>query len=72
VQQDKPPAAAGEGTQKALAPGPADESAGSGHSSAIDNEAIAIGGRTVSLPEKSAYHETLIELSDEFPENSCG
>ena len=44
VQQDQPPSAAGEGTQKALAPGPADSVAGGGYSGATGDQAIAIGG----------------------------
>ncbi|MDQ1638533.1 MAG: rane-bound lytic murein transglycosylase [Pyrinomonadaceae bacterium] len=66
VQQDQPPSAAGEGTQKALAPGPADPSAEVDIQARLVTKPTQLAGRTVSLPEKSAYHETLIELSDEI------
>ncbi|HBB88968.1 MAG TPA: lytic transglycosylase F [Blastocatellia bacterium] len=66
VQQDQPPSAAGEGTQKALSPGPADESPEVDIQARLVTRPSQLAGRTVSLPEKSAYHETLIELSDEI------
>src|SRR6266550_9005639 len=66
VQQDKPPSAAGEGTQKALAPGPADESPEVDIQARLITRPSQLAGRTVSLPEKSAYRRTLIELSDEI------
>jgi membrane-bound lytic murein transglycosylase F len=66
VQQAAPPSAAGEGTQKALAPGPADQSAEIDIQARLVTKPSQLAGRTVSLPEKSAYHQTLIELSDEI------
>ena len=66
VQQDQPPSAAGEGTEKALAPGPADQSPEVDIQARLVTRPSQLAGRTVSLPEKSAYHQTLIELSEEI------
>src|SRR5437879_3958325 len=66
VQQYKPPSAAGEGTQKALAPGPADTLPEVDIQARLVTRPSQLAGRTVSLPEKSAYHQTLIELSEEI------
>ena len=66
VQQDKPPSAAGQGTQKALAPGPADTLPEVDIQARLVTRPSQLAGRTVSLPEKSAYHQTLVELSEEI------
>jgi len=66
VQQDQPPSAAGEGTQKALAPGPADPLPEIDIQARLVTKPSQLAGRTVSLPEKSAYRRTLIELSKEI------
>jgi len=66
VQQDKPPSAAGEGTQKALEPGPADTLPEMDIQARLVTRPSQLAGRTVSLPEKSAYHQMLIELSEEI------
>jgi membrane-bound lytic murein transglycosylase F len=66
VQQDQPPSAAGEGTKKALAPGPADPEPEVDIQARLVTKPTQLAGRTVNLPEKSAYHETLVELSDEI------
>ncbi len=66
VQQDQPPSAAGEGTEKALAPGPADQSPEVDIQARLVTKPSQLAGRTVSLPEKSAYHQTLVELSEEI------
>jgi membrane-bound lytic murein transglycosylase F len=66
VQQGEPPAAAGEGTEKALAAGPADPLPEIDIQARLVTRAAQLSGRTVSLPEKSAYRPTLIELSDEI------
>jgi membrane-bound lytic murein transglycosylase F len=66
VQQEQPPSAAGEGTEKALAPGPADQLPEVDIQARLVTKPSQLAGRTVSLPEKSAYHQTLIELSEEI------
>ena len=66
VQQAQPPSAAGEGTEKALAPGPADPLPEVDIQARLVTRPSQLAGRTVSLPEKSAYHQTLIELSEEI------
>jgi membrane-bound lytic murein transglycosylase F len=66
VQQGKAPSAAGEGTEKALAPGPADSLPEVDIQARLITRPSQLAGRTVSLPEKSAFHQTLIELSDEI------
>src|SRR6266550_4517558 len=66
VQQEEPPSAAGEGTQKALAPGPADELPEMDIQARLITRPSQLAGRTVSLPQESPYHQTLIELSDEI------
>ena len=66
VQQGEPPSAAGEGTQKALEPGPADPLPEVDIQARLVTRTSQLAGRTVSLPEKSPYRPTLIELSDEI------
>ena len=66
VQQAEPPATAGEGTEKALAPGPADPLPEVDIQARLVTRVSQLAGRTVSLPENSAYRPTLIELSDEI------
>ena len=66
VQQGEPPSAAGEGTEKALAPGPADPLPEIDIQARLVTRAAQLAGRTVNLPEKSAYRRTLVELSDEI------
>jgi membrane-bound lytic murein transglycosylase F len=66
VQQGEPPSTAGEGTQKALAPGPANPLPEVDIQARLVNRPSQLAGRTVSIPEKSAYRPTLIELSDEI------
>ena len=66
VQQDEPPSAAGSGTQKALEPGPADPLPEIDIQARLVTRAAQLAGRTVTLPQESAYRRTLIELSDEI------
>ena len=66
VQQGEAPSAAGEGTEKAIAPGPADPLPEVDIQARLVTRASQLAGRTVNLPEKSAYRRTLIELSDEI------
>ncbi|HKO99493.1 MAG TPA: transglycosylase SLT domain-containing protein [Pyrinomonadaceae bacterium] len=66
VQQSDPPSAAGEGTEKALAAGPADPLPEIDIQARLVTRAAQLAGRTVNLPQESAYRRTLIELSDEI------
>jgi len=66
VQQETAPATAGEGTEKALKPGPADESPEIDIQARLITQPSQLAGRTVAIPEQSAYRRTLIELSDEI------
>ena len=66
VQQAKPPEAAGKGTQKALQPGPADESPEIDIQARLITKPAQLSGQTVTVPEKSPYHRTLVELADEI------
>lgn len=64
VQQDKPPEAAGKGTEKALQPGPADEAPEVEIQARLITKPSQLAGKTVDLPVKSPYRRTLIELAD--------
>jgi membrane-bound lytic murein transglycosylase F len=66
VQQEKAPSTAGEGADKALKAGPADPLPEIDIQARLITQPAQLAGRTVSLPEASAYHRTLIELSDEI------
>lgn len=66
VQQDAAPSAAGEGTEKALAAGPADPLPEIDIQARLVTNPAQLAGRTVNLPQQSAYRRTLIELSDEI------
>ncbi len=66
VQQDEPPAKAGKGTEKALAPGPADQLPEIDIQARLITKPAQLSGKTVTLPEQSPYNRTLIELSDEI------
>ncbi|HKP36437.1 MAG TPA: transporter substrate-binding domain-containing protein [Pyrinomonadaceae bacterium] len=66
VQQETAPAAAGEGADKALQPGPADQLPEVDIQARLVTQPSQLGGRTVTLPEQSEYRRTLIELSDDI------
>ncbi len=66
VQQGEAPAAAGEGTEKALEPGPADPLPEMDIQARLISRPAQLAGHTVNLPEKSPYRSTLVELSDEI------
>ena len=66
VQQDAAPSAAGEGTEKALAAGPADPLPEIDIQARLVTRPAQLAGRTVNLPQQSAYRRTLVELSDEI------
>src|SRR5437879_4878435 len=66
VQQEEPPAKAGKGTEKVLAPGPADQTPEVDIQARLITKPSQLAGKTVTLPEQSPYNRTLIELSDEI------
>ena len=65
VQQGEPPAKAGKGTEKALAPGPADQTPEVDIQARLITKPAQLMGKTVTLPEQSPYNRTLVELGDE-------
>ncbi len=66
VQQAEAPSKAGEGAEKALEPGPADQLPETDIEARLITKPSQLAGKAVNLPEKSAYRRTLIELSDEI------
>lgn len=66
VQQESAPAKAGEGAAKALQPGPADPLPEVDIEARLITKPSQLAGRTVTLPEASAYRRTLIELADDI------
>lgn len=66
VQQDQPPAKAGKGTEKVMAPGPADQLPEVDVQARLITRPAQLSGQTVTLPEQSPYIRTLIELSDDI------
>ena len=66
VQQEEPPAKAGKGTEKMLAPGPADQTPEVDIQARLITKPSQLAGKTVTLPEQSPYNRTLVELSDEI------
>jgi peptidoglycan lytic transglycosylase F len=65
VQQAEPPAKAGKGTEKMLAPGPADQAPEVDIKARLITKPAQLTGKTVTLPEQSPYNRTLVELGDE-------
>src|SRR2546430_4345470 len=65
VQQEESPAKAGKGTEKVLAPGPADQTPEVDIQARLITKPSQLTGKTVTLPEQSPYNRTLIELADE-------
>jgi membrane-bound lytic murein transglycosylase F len=66
VQQEMGPSAAGEGAEQALEPGPANPLPEVDIPARLVSQPAQLAGRTVTLPQESAYRRTLIELSDEI------
>jgi membrane-bound lytic murein transglycosylase F len=66
VQQGAPPEKAGKGTEKVMAAGPADQTAEIDIQARLITQPKQLSGKTVTLPEQSAYNRTLVELSDEI------
>jgi len=65
VQQGEPPAKAGKGTEKMLAPGPADQTPEVDIQARLVTKPAQLAGKTVTLPEQSPYSRTLVELADQ-------
>lgn len=66
VQQEAAPEQAGKGTEKALAPGPADELPAVDIEARLITKPAQLSGQTVTVPEKSPYQRTIVELADEI------
>jgi peptidoglycan lytic transglycosylase F len=66
VQQAEAPSKAGEGADKALEPGPADQLPEVDIEARLITKPSQLAGKAVNLPEKSPYRRTLVELSDEI------
>ncbi|HEY0376763.1 MAG TPA: transporter substrate-binding domain-containing protein [Pyrinomonadaceae bacterium] len=68
VQQELPPDKANlpEPVEKALQPGPDEELPEMEIQARRITRPAQLAGQTVTLPEKSAYHRTLVELSDQI------
>ncbi|HYY41970.1 MAG TPA: transporter substrate-binding domain-containing protein, partial [Pyrinomonadaceae bacterium] len=66
VQQAQTPATLTKGAEQAVKPGPADESPEVDIQARLITRPAQLAGQTVTVPEKSPYHRTLIELSDEI------
>ncbi|HYY55948.1 MAG TPA: transporter substrate-binding domain-containing protein [Pyrinomonadaceae bacterium] len=66
VQQAASPDTAGAGTDKALAPGPADPLPEIDIEARLVTRPYQLAGKTINLPEQSPYRNTLVELSDEI------
>ncbi len=66
VQQEAAPEKAGKGTEKALAPGPADQTPEVDIQARLVTRPAQLKGQTVTLPDQSPYRRTMVELSDEI------
>ncbi len=66
VQQGAPPDKAGKGTEKKLNPGPADPLPQVDVQARLITRPAQLSGQTVTLPERSPYDRTLVEVSDEI------
>jgi membrane-bound lytic murein transglycosylase F len=66
VQQEAPPARAGKGAEKALEPGPADQTPEIDIQARLVNQPSELAGQKVTVPEKSPYRRTLVELADQI------
>ena len=66
VQQETPPETAGTGTEQAIKPGPADELPEIDIQARLVTRPAQLAGQTVTLPERSPYKRTMVELSDEI------
>ncbi|MBD0370482.1 MAG: transporter substrate-binding domain-containing protein [Pyrinomonadaceae bacterium] len=64
VQQEGAPETAGKGTEQAMKPGPADELPEVDIQARLITKPAQLAGQTVTLPQKSPYKRTLVELAD--------
>jgi membrane-bound lytic murein transglycosylase F len=64
VQQEGAPETAGKGTEQVIKPGPADELPETDIQARLITKPAQLAGQTVTLPQKSPYKRTLIELAD--------
>src|ERR1051325_265553 len=64
VQQERAPNAPDKGADKALDPGPADQTPEIDIQARLITNPAQLAGETVTLPEESPHHRTLVELSD--------
>ena len=64
VQQAGAPETAGQGTEQVIQPGPADELPEMDIQARLVTKPQQLAGQTVTLPQKSPYTSTLIELAD--------
>ncbi|HKS29994.1 MAG TPA: transporter substrate-binding domain-containing protein [Pyrinomonadaceae bacterium] len=64
VQQETSPETAGSGTEQVIKPGPADEMPEIDINARLITKPAQLAGQTVTLPQKSPYKRTLIELAD--------
>lgn len=64
VQQEGAPETAGKGTEQVIKPGPADELPEVDIQARLVTKPAQLAGRTVTLPQKSPYKSTLVELAD--------
>lgn len=66
VQQQTGPETAGEGTEQVIKPGPADEIPEMDIQARLITKPAQLAGQTVTLPQKSPYKRTLIELANDI------
>lgn len=66
VQQEGAPETAGQGTEQVIKPGPADELPEMDIQARLVTKPAQLAGQTVTLPQKSPYKRTLVELADDI------
>lgn len=66
VQQEGAPETAGKGTEQVIKPGPADDLPEIDIHARLITQPAQLSGQTVTLPQKSPYKRTLIELADDI------
>lgn len=66
VQQETPPETAGKGTEQVIKPGPADELPEIDIQARLITRPAQLAGQTVTLPERSPYKRTMVELADDI------
>jgi membrane-bound lytic murein transglycosylase F len=66
VQQESAPGTAGSGTEQVIKPGPADELPEMDIQARLITKPAQLAGQTVTLPQKSPYKRTLVELASDI------